>query len=419
MSDGGETSDGDGAGVVVVDEKYQEADGEEDAELAAELAALSAELQKGRAHKPSIEPWLEKYRPSRLCDIAHQSQIVRTLERTVELRSLPNMLFYGPPGTGKTTAALALARQLYGNDPTVIRHNVLELNASTERGIDVIRAKVKAFARFTPKQTTKTSNVVGFKVVILDEADAMTREAQGALRRLMETSSGVTRFFILCNYISRIIEPILSRCALHRFQPVPPVSISPRLRFIAASERLNISPATLEIIAVNAAGDLRRAISALHQLSIGNAGLPHGTHGTLVKEVLGIVPHRTLVEEVMGIVPDAFVRRLLQTLLHDEKKEEKKDGSVATAPVENKSRATALAQEVVWEAYCPKRLLETLVVVLSESQEQDVAFVPRIMLMIGEAEERLQAGTTLHQLADLFARIMDLVQPAKFGRKLG
>lgn len=149
---------------------------------------------------------------------------------------MPHLLFYGPPGTGKTSAALAAARELFGAEKYQSR--VLEMNASDDRGIGAIRTKVKAFAAASAASGGPT-----FKLIILDEADAMTTDAQNALRRLMEQYARVTRFCLICNYVSRIIEPLASRCGKFRFQPLPRAAIVGRLEMVCQSE--NLSPGTL------------------------------------------------------------------------------------------------------------------------------------------------------------------------------
>ena len=143
-------------------------------------------------------PWVEKYRPRGLADVASQEDIVRALANAVRSGNVPHMLFYGPPGTGKTSTVLAMARDLYG--PELMKSRVMELNASDERGIAVIREKVKTFAQ---SSVGASVGVAPFKLIVLDEADSLTPDAQAALRRTMETYSKVTRFAILCNYVSR------------------------------------------------------------------------------------------------------------------------------------------------------------------------------------------------------------------------
>ena len=201
-----------------------------------------------------MEVWTEKYRPKTLDEIVNQESIVSRLKAFVKSENLPNLLFAGPAGTGKTTASLCVARELFGEN---WRQNYMELNASDERGIDVIRNKVKNFAR------TRTLGKVPFKIISLDEADALTPEAQQALRRTMENYTNTCRFILICNYSSRIIDPIQSRCAVFRFSKLEREKVKELLKRIIKEEKLDITDDAIEAIIDIAQGDLRRVVNLL------------------------------------------------------------------------------------------------------------------------------------------------------------
>ncbi|MCS7127779.1 MAG: replication factor C small subunit [Sulfolobales archaeon] len=202
--------------------------------------------------------WAEKYRPRTLNEIVNQRDAVIRLKKFVEEKNMPHLLFAGPPGTGKTTAAHCLAHDLYGDN---YRAYMLELNASDERGIEVIRSKVKEFAR------SMVSGEVPFKIVLLDEADNMTPDAQQALRRLMELFTINTRFILIANYPSKIIEPIQSRCAVFRFTSLSKDDVVSRLKWIAEKEGVELEDEALEVIYELSEGDMRRAINVLQASS--------------------------------------------------------------------------------------------------------------------------------------------------------
>ncbi|KAK1927859.1 activator 1 41 kda subunit [Papiliotrema laurentii] len=237
------------------------------------------------------------------------------------------MLFYGPPGTGKTSepemgpitpawkltvtgTILALARQLFG--PDLFRARVLELNASDERGISVVREKIKTFARETPRHVPvssdgKTYPCPPYKLIILDEADSMTQDAQSALRRIMETYSRITRFCLVCNYVTRIIEPLASRCSKFRFRPLGQGSSQARIEMIASAEGVDAEDGVLPLILELAGGDLRKAITYLQTAQrLHSASKPPTQISKLsVHEISGVVPGTTIDDllKVMGVEP--------------------------------------------------------------------------------------------------------------------
>ncbi len=198
--------------------------------------------------------WTEKYRPQSLQEMVNQKEIVERLNSFVDARNIPHCIFAGPPGTGKTTAALCLAHDLYKDG---WREHLMELNASDERGINVVRETVKTFAR------TRSIGEIPFKIMILDEADNMTRDAQQALRRTMERFTETCRFILICNYSGKIIEPIQSRCAPFRFSYLRREDHDEYLQSIIEKESVNLSDGGLGAIFEVCRGDLRRAINTL------------------------------------------------------------------------------------------------------------------------------------------------------------
>jgi replication factor C small subunit len=198
--------------------------------------------------------WVEKYRPRKLVDVIGQKSIVERLSAYAKTRSMPHMLFAGPAGSGKTTCAISLARELYGEN---WRDNLIELNASDERGIDIVRGKIKDFAR------AASIGISDFKIIFLDEADALTSDAQAALRRTMERYTQTCRFILSCNYSSKIIEPIQSRCAVFRFRPLSEADVRSYLERIAKGESVDITEDGLGAIAGLAGGDLRKATNIM------------------------------------------------------------------------------------------------------------------------------------------------------------
>ncbi|MFZ2070457.1 MAG: replication factor C small subunit [Halobacteriota archaeon] len=216
---------------------------------------------------PREEIWTERYRPRKLDEVAGQSHIISNIKSYVIKKNLPHLIFSGPAGVGKTAAAVAMARELFGETWS---ENFTELNASDERGIEVVRNKIKNFARTMPIGNS------AFKIIFLDEADALTDAAQSALRRTMERYSSTCRFILSCNYSSKIIEPIQSRCSVYRFKSLSYEALKSRILYIAEKEGLKLSEDTVQALNYVSMGDMRRAINALQSAAVLNEEIKPG-----------------------------------------------------------------------------------------------------------------------------------------------
>ncbi|THG98581.1 hypothetical protein EW026_g3634 [Hermanssonia centrifuga] len=296
---------------------------------------------------------------------------------------LPHMLFYGPPGTGKTSTILALSRQLFG--PDNFRSRVLELNASDERGISIVREKIKDFARQTPRAQViasdgKTYPCPPYKIIILDEADSMTQDAQAALRRIMENYARITRFCLVCNYVTRIIEPLASRCSKFRFKPLDSNSTSSRLSHIAAAENVEVSPTVITTLINTSHGDLRRSITYLQSAS----RLAKSTDPPSV-----ISPED--IQEIAGVVPDSVINDFASSLgvdvtanggmdLDDDRKAKGFDG------IRSKVR------EIVREGYSASQMMSQLHDLMVEHPTLTARQKAQSALALAEADKALCDG---------------------------
>ncbi len=253
---------------------------------------------------PSI--WTEKYRPKTFADIRGQAEIVRKVKAFVEQKNMPHVLFTGPAGVGKTSLSLVIARTLFGEH---WRENFLELNASDERGIDVVRVKVKDFAR------TRAIGDVPFKIIYLDECDALTKDAQQALRRTMENYTQTTRFILSCNYSSKIIDPIQSRCAVFRFQPLPKDEVFAIIDSIAKTEGVSVDAEAKAALYEVSGGDCRRLENIFQSCS----AIAEGAITGPIVYSMASVAHPKEVKEILDLaMGNKFIEsraKLLDTML--------------------------------------------------------------------------------------------------------
>ena len=227
--------------------------------------------------------WVEKYRPDSLDEISAQSNVIQSLRSAIKTNNIPHLIFFGPSGCGKTSTIIALAKDLFGVENYADR--IIELNASDERGINIIRDKIKKYSKQSIK---KLDNAPPWKIIVLDEADTMTTDSQFALRQIMEKYSNITRFCIICNYYNKIIDPIISRCALFRFKPIDSNNIITKLKYICEKENINCSDKILEKIINICRGDLRKAVNLLQK---SYNSYSDNINIELLDEVSGIIPH--------------------------------------------------------------------------------------------------------------------------------
>lgn len=308
-------------------------------------------------------------------EVSSQEEVVKVLRKTMETKNLPHLLFYGPPGTGKTSTILALARELYG--PELMKSRVLELNASDDRGIDVIREKVKNFSRLAVSQNTNgNSSCPPYKIVILDEADSMTNDAQTALRRTMEVSSKVTRFCLICNYVSRIIDPLTSRCAKFRFRSLEKDSMRTRLEEICKCENIPYTNEALDELINVSEGDMRKSITYLQSAS------------QLSRIEGSLTPN--MVFELAGVIPNELVDQVIKVWVNG-----------------NSNQKMEMANNIILSGYSVSKLLLQINKRLVESIEYSSKIKCYMVKYLGKADKALVEGADekLQLLGLLFSEL--------------
>lgn len=249
--------------------------------------------------------WIERFRPKNFKEIKGQDKIVSRIEAFVKQKNLPHLLFAGPAGVGKTSISLVIAKELFGDG---WRDNFLEMNASDERGIDVVRNQIKDFAR------TKSIGDAPFKIIYLDECDALTRDAQHALRRTMESYASICRFIFSANYSSKIIDPLQSRCAIFRFKPLEKEAIKEVIENIAKKEGLKINDKTVNSIYEISEGDVRRVINILQSCAVISKNITE----ELVYDIISMARPREIKEVLEIAIKGDFLKareKLLDVML--------------------------------------------------------------------------------------------------------
>ncbi|ORY60155.1 replication factor C subunit 2 [Pseudomassariella vexata] len=350
------------------------------------------------------QPWVEKYRPKTLSDVTAQDHTVSVLQRTLQASNLPHMLFYGPPGTGKTSTILALAKELYG--PDMIKSRVLELNASDERGISIVREKVKDFARMqltNPPHGYRTRYPCPpFKIIILDEADSMTQDAQSALRRTMETYSKITRFCLICNYVTRIIDPLASRCSKFRFKSLDQGNAKRRLEEIAEKEGVGLQEGAVEALIKCSEGDLRKAITFLQSAArLVGATEKEDVEGEDKMDVdedgdRQLVTVK-IVEDIAGVIPDDTIQKLRQAI--------QPRSAAATYQAVAK-----VVEEMVADGWSAGQVVSQLFQAIVQDETIPDLQKNKITLVFSEVDKRLVDGSDEHlSILDLALRISNIM----------
>ncbi|EGY22754.1 Replication factor C subunit 2 like protein [Verticillium longisporum] len=358
----------------------------------------SSQKQDKSSQPPRAQPWVEKYRPKTLSDVTAQDHTVTILQRTLQASNLPHMLFYGPPGTGKTSTILALAKELYG--PELIKTRVLELNASDERGISIVREKVKNFARMQLTNPTaeykKRYPCPPFKIIILDEADSMTQDAQSALRRTMETYSKITRFCLICNYVTRIIDPLASRCSKFRFKSLDQGNAKRRLEEIAKNEGVELEEGAVDALIKCSEGDLRKAITFL-QSAARLVGATENADGDQSMDVDKKPITVKIIEDIAGVIPESTINKLTTAI------RPQKSGDTY-------QNVAGVVEEMVADGWSAGQVVSQLYQHIVYDEAIPDVQKNKIVLIFSEVDKRLVDGADEHlSILDLSLRISGIM----------
>lgn len=317
------------------------------------------------------------------------------------------MLFYGPPGTGKTSTILALAKELYG--PELIKTRVLELNASDERGISIVREKVKDFARMQLSQPSAAYRLKypcpPYKIIILDEADSMTQDAQSALRRTMETYSKITRFCLICNYVTRIIDPLASRCSKFRFKSLDQGGAKTRLEDIAQKEGVRCEDGAVDALIKCSEGDLRKAITFLQSAArlVGAVAKPADNEDDVDKMDLdnavtvGRIVTVQSIEDIAGVIPDRTIQALLTAI------QPKSKGITYEA-------ISKVVQDMVADGWSASQVVTQLYQAIINNEAIPDRQKNQIVMVFSEADKRLVDGADEHlSILDLALQVSGIM----------